>query len=472
MSGIDNDLSGTIGHIEYLSVINGTGVASYGIENAGTLGGIINIGVIGSSGSVGIKNTGTIGSSSVNYGIDNLGTIQNIVGGTGTGSSGIIEGDKAGVYNSSVVEHIANDGTISGTGVNSYGIENAGTLGGITNTGVIGSSGSVGIKNTGTIGSSSVNYGIDNLGTIENIVGGTGTKSSGIIEGDKAGIYNSQTIGNIEYFSMIEGTSANDDSFGIRNTGSINDIIGGASTEAMGELKGSRAGISNNGHIGNIEYFSKIEAMFEDATEASYGILNSSSGIIGNIIGGTALHAGGEIEGYVYGINNQGSIGSVEFLSAIKGLSVTGSGIYNFKTIKEMINTGKINSGGNSGIINIGTIGSNDVTYGIENKSGGTISGISGEGVGTVEGYVAGINNQGTIANIQYFKMIEGMGTGINSYGILNTGEIGSVYLNILDGSSYGVYNEGGTISNWSDIVAGTAKNSYVGSGSKYGSSL
>ena len=137
-----------------------------------------------------------------------------------------------------------------------------------------------------------------------------------------------------------------------------------------------------------------------------------------------------------------------------------------------MINTGKINSGGNSGIINIGTIGSNDVTYGIENKSGGTISGISGEGVGTVEGYVAGINNQGTIANIQYFKMIEGMGTGINSYGILNTGEIGSVYLNILDGSSYGVYNEGGTISNWSDIVAGTAKNSYVGSGSKYGSSL
>ena len=91
VSGIDNDLSGTIGHIEYLSVINGTGVASYGIENAGTLGGIINIGVIGSSGSVGIKNTGTIGSSSVNYGIDNLGTIQNIVGGTGTGSSGIIK---------------------------------------------------------------------------------------------------------------------------------------------------------------------------------------------------------------------------------------------------------------------------------------------------------------------------------------------------------------------------------------------
>ena len=283
----------------------GSGSESYAITNGGggTIGNIVGGTDTEARGVIvayGIANAGTMGNieylSEINR-IGNFGTIREIIN---TGTIGPI-------YNS--------QGTI-GFDAQSYGIDNMGTIAEINNRNAaeITSVSGVGIKNTGTIGSSDVEYGIYNAGTIGDIIGGTSQEAQGTIE-SRYPIYNQGgSIGDIEYMKMIKGENENS-SYGIYNAGTIGDIIGGTSQEVQGTIEGVTGGIVNTAgcELGNIEYVKTIKGT------NSYGI--SNYGTMGNLVGGSS----GNLQGTIVGrsaITNAGTIGNIEYFSKIEALRV------------------------------------------------------------------------------------------------------------------------------------------------------
>ena len=384
-AGVNN--SGTIGDIEYLSRIKGTEeTTSFGIITTGNIGEINNTGTIeGGDAGIGVEKAGKIesienlskieGTGIKSYGIYNdSGTIGNIVGGTSKGAAGVIEGGEVGINNQGgTIGNVSYLSKIEGTGsTSSYGIENTGTMGEIDNTGVIDSLSStdIGIENTGTIGvfgTEVTTYGINNNGTIGNIIGGTSIGAKGTIEGNTAGIENEGgTIGDVSYLTKIEGTGKRISSYGIENEGTMGEID---NTGVIDSLSSTDIGIENTGTIG------------VSGTEVTtYGINNN--GTIGNIEGGSEGTAG-VIEGSEAGIENEekGNIGEIKLLSRIYGTSTfTSYGIRNAGLIKEIINTGTIDSLSSSdiGIENTGMIGNKEGVYGLYNMANATIGNIIG----------------------------------------------------------------------------------------------
>ncbi|MHD0315849.1 autotransporter family protein [Fusobacterium varium] len=161
-----------------IGTISSSSGSGYGIYNSGTMGNIVNIGVISEIGygaGFGIYNLGTMGN------ITNTGIIN------GSFDSSVGFGNGNGIYNyySDTMKNITNTGVISastnGSGAsNGYGINNSGsaTMGNITNAGVVSGYGSAvghGIYNEG-----------NEIGNIANtgIISGSGTgKGYGIVNG-------------------------------------------------------------------------------------------------------------------------------------------------------------------------------------------------------------------------------------------------------------------------------------------------
>ena len=298
-SGIYN--TGTIGAITNTGVISASVSSSYlcrscGIYNTAEMGNIINTGVISVSG---------VGGSSFGYGIYNTGTIGDITN-TGiisvsvSGSNGY--GHGSGIYIESTMRNIINTGIVSSSGSADpdgvgFGMRIESTMRNIINTGIISGYGSgkgdhshrgagQGIYNTGTIGA------ITNTGIIS---------VSGDDEG--YGIYNTGTIGAITNTGIIS-VSSDDEGYGIYNKSKYNPDTDEYEPAKMGNIEntgiiyGKTNAISNNDQDGTI------------TTANNYGILVNGSD--NDVIGGLDIDtSAGENKLVNYGliIKNNGDGG-------------------------------------------------------------------------------------------------------------------------------------------------------------------
>ena len=259
-----------------------------GIYNTGTIGDIINTGIISvssSSGSVNginnykntigdIINTGVIIANSSRYesnGIYQYGGILRDITNTGIINAGGSNTNGYGIYNQregtgdmqeSIMGNITNTGIITSYITPSqynigYGIANTGIMGNITNIGIISGS------------SQHHGYGIYNVGTIRDIT------NTGIINASSngGGIYNgNNTIENIINTGIINGSDNHHNYYSFGRYGIYNNSYERNVIKAItntGVINGSVNAIKNNkdrnGNIGTI------------ATANNYGILANSS---------------------------------------------------------------------------------------------------------------------------------------------------------------------------------------------------
>jgi hypothetical protein len=429
------------------------------------------------TGAPGISNnsiTGTIYSQgtieSNTYGVVNssiVGTLTNAGGGT-------IFGHSDGVYNTAgSIGTLSNNGLISsavGRGVQNQG----GTIGLITNSGTItGSSGIAAQTGIGTIinedgghiSSAGPDYGVyvnahvdlldnESGGTISSFSGsGVAVQSHGISTLTNSGVITGNlgidnlggTIGTLENTGHITGTV-----YGVNNDDHIGTLTN------SGEIEGTIA-VYNSGHIGTLD-------------NTGYGIIGGgtiaieNTGTIGHLSNATsaaitAMHTaiynyGGHIgtltnSGFInaeYGIGQYtGTIGTLVNTGGVVGSDF---GIYNeYAKIGTLSNSGSIIGVGDNGIRNLAYIGT------LANLAGGTIS-----------GYETGVSTEGTIVDFTNGGLIESMGVG---EGVYNNGTIADLTNETggtISGYDVGIYNDdygyvtitaltnetGGTISGYS----------------------
>ena len=407
--------AGTISSINNTGTIGGTG-DSYGIDNQGGTIGQIENGSSSSSDSesttqnsiiqgttYGIENEagGQIGNEAGEDGIDNYGTITGIedAGTIGTSATAdAIYNNLGGTINTITVE---DGGTITGKG----GIENEGTIGVAaspsdeTGTGAIENAGTINsIDNAsgGVIGGTGDTYGIDNQekGTIGG-VSNAGTIGVGTTPSDGTVTVAIENAGLITYIGSTGTIGGTGDSYGIDNTGKIEQITNGLSSSSLSKatIQGLTYGIYNeaggqigNESVGGIDNYGTISEI-DDAgvIESSIGsAINNVKGVINTI----KVEQDGSITSDTVGINNYGTIGEIDDAGTIKTSSTTGAVTIPIANASgSTINTIIVEKGGvvtgTDGIANSGMIGTSATTngdttatetYGIENS--GTISGI------------------------------------------------------------------------------------------------
>lgn len=444
--------AGTIGTLTNAGTLSGT---SDGLSNTGTLQSMSNSGLI-SGGQWGIVNAGDIvtltntGSiTGATGGIDNTGTIGALInaGAIATagadmtiGSGTVVSGSAltvtntgiigtaidAGIYNDVAIAGIANSGTITAGGLS---ITGNGTVGAQYAAALYNDAGgTIGtLTNAGVIGGALPNFGIESSGSIGALT------NSGSILGYREAILNAGSIGTLTNQSggTIALASVGAQGSDIVNTGTI-DVL------------------SNSGVIGN-------------GTTELYGVDNAAGGTL------TQLNneQGGTIYGYYTAIENAGTLGTLSNSGTIIGWTAA---VDNKGTIGQLANTGAIRAilgGGSSGVGvnnnasgNIGTLTNNGLIYG--SKSGvyndGTIGTLSN--TGTITGALYGIKNDttGTITQLSNSGTISGAQFGIGNVGtidnLLNSGEISSA------GTAIGIANAGriGLLNN-AGVIAGNIVN-------------
>ena len=312
-----------------------------GIDNRGTIGDIINTGIIRVSSS----------SDSV-YGINNY---KNTIGDI-TNTGVIIVSSFSGSHSHGIYQFAGTSRDITNTGIinevgasesNSYGIYNQredrgqeSIMGNITNTGII----SVYTKDTSVAGHAS-GWGIANTGKMENII------NMGIINGSGRhygrGIYNIGTIGDITNTGIINGSNygggidnSNNTMGRITNTGIIN-----GSNNYHDSRNFGRYGIYNNSLEGNL-----IKAI------TNTGIINGSVNAIKNnkdknMNIGTIATA-----------NNYGILANSSNNEVVDGLDIVDSSTTDTNKI---VNYGLIikNAGTNEDDITAGVGGEHDILF-------------------------------------------------------------------------------------------------------------
>ena len=216
---------------------------SYGLRLSGNLTGVNFI----NNGSI----IGEMSGSGYVFGIYNTGTIGDItnigiISGTGSSSS-----EGSGIFNNSgTIGDITNIGIISGIGSSSSGtgsgIYNTGTMENITNTGIISG---IGSSSSGT-GSGIFN----NSGTMRNITNTGVISGFGSGTGSGIGIYNSGTMENVTNTGVISGSGSGTSSrIGIYNSGTMENITNTGLISGSGSGTSSRIGIYNeSGTMENI----------------------------------------------------------------------------------------------------------------------------------------------------------------------------------------------------------------------------
>jgi len=410
-----------------VSVSAGTAISASG----SSLGTLSNSGLIsGGTSYVGLLNSGTIsafnnavgGTISGDKGLDNDGgTI------TALTNNSIISGVLDGFKNDGTTGTLTNNygGTISGTGTDSAGLYNGGTIGGtitmLTNGGVITGTG-VGVNNLGTIttlnnsgtisGSGTGSDGLNNGGSITTLI------NSGTISGG-TGIYNRASIG-----TLINSGTVSSAAFGIDNNGGTITTLNNS-----GIISGGNTGIYNGGTIGTL---------------SNSGTISGSNHGIGNFDGGsiTTLNNSGTISGTVFGIYNYG--GAITTLNNSGIISGGYTGIYNSGTIGTLSNSGTISgsNNGGDGITNFGSI----TTL----TNSGIISGSTGI-YNDYGGSIGSLNNSGLITGSVYALYNGTSGTlGL----VTNAGTIAG---NIFNGSSSDLSIDGGTGSTFGTLTGYTS---------------
>lgn len=316
MSGIRN--GGSIATIVNAGRVSGN---SFGIENTGNIGSLSNSGMI--RGGYGLQNNAAATMTALNNSIggtiygSSLGVVNGNVIATLT-NAGLIQGARIGVYNtytslghSSNIGVLSNSGSIMGV---TAAIYNLGTIGTLTNSsggiitgagyGIKNESGYIGLlSNAGTITSSSV--GVSNIQSTGNSVLGTlgALSNSGLIYGGNTGVAsNTGTLGNILNSGTISGgqyaisVGSGASLGGLANSGTIIGGIQDLDTNALtisggsGSTFGTLTG--NGGAVGSIVAASDL--VFSSGNQ----LLND--GISVNSGNGTVTLAGGVLQ-----VNNQ-----------------------------------------------------------------------------------------------------------------------------------------------------------------------
>ena len=375
-SGVQT-ISTSVGHVSWTSgslTITNTGTVSGGntaltssgaslgtlTNNGSILGGSGNQGIFNSGGTVTqITNNGTI--SALNQAILNTGTIgalantglvtvpnwfavSNQGGSIGTlSNSGTLAGDVSGVENSGRIDLLSNSGTVTASGATSglhAAVDNTltGTIGTLSN--------AVGGSLTGT------NAGINNAGLITSII------NSGSIGGAaSAGIINQQ--------AGIITTLTN-------NTGGI---ISGANTGIL--ASGNIGTITNSGHISGGHSGIDLGSATIDTLTNSGTISGGSVGIAsyGGTITGLTNNAGGVIQGQTGIAIFSGMIGALSNSGTISGsrFAILNSGMLGPITNAGVI-AGNIQSNSSQNLTINGGTGN---TFGtLTGFTGGTIGGV------------------------------------------------------------------------------------------------
>ncbi|MCF2673654.1 autotransporter domain-containing protein, partial [Fusobacterium varium] len=253
-------------------------------------------------------------------------------------------------------------GEMSGSGY-VFGIYNTGTIGDITNVGII--SGTVKGNGTGN------GNGIYNSGTMENITNGGVINGTGT--GAGAGIYNSGAMENITNTGLISGTVKDNGSgtgFGtgiynldtmenITNTGIISGTVKGSGT-------GFGTGIYNSGTMENITNTGLISGTVKgNSSGKGYGITNYSTSTMRNITNTGIISGYGSSSGEGYGIYNKSTMGKITNTGVIYG---TNNAIKNDKSDNITVNNYGILVNGKNQDVNAGSISSNNYGLIIKNE--------------------------------------------------------------------------------------------------------
>ncbi|PLZ00833.1 autotransporter outer membrane beta-barrel domain-containing protein [Burkholderia sp. WAC0059] len=354
-----------------------------------TSGGLISGSPVAGGTSVGIYNGdyGTIGAltntanSTISGGQSGLYNEADSTIGTLT-NNGVISGGTTGVDNSGTIDTLTNGGTIVAGPyglINEYGGETengalvGGTIGTLSNTGLISGTSGIGIGNAGEIAQLDNAAGATISGSlaIDNVAVSTiGTLANGGLISGSVGILNTGTIGNLTNSGTIAGTMG----AGVRNatytsgtTPAATTTLGAIGTLTnTGTISGTQTGVGNAGSIGTLTNRGLI-------TGATDGIANTGT------IGTLTNAAGGTIAGGRTGLYNSGTIGAL----TNAGL-VTGS-----------LDAIDLAGGAIGPLVNTGVIAGN-----IENQTANDLTIVGGTGTvsGTLTGY-GGANTVGTIGN-------------------------------------------------------------------------
>jgi uncharacterized protein with beta-barrel porin domain len=304
----------------------------------------------------------------------------------------MIAGLSTAIQNQGMIGTLTNSGLITSSAVNTSAIENEGNsnidvltnlaggviLGyatGVYNTGTIGT-----VTNSGliaeTTGPGIFNFFPGTIGTVDNQAGGTiSGQSSGITN---LGIINTLTNAGIISGSIVQGTVGGQAIFNSGDIGILNNIAGGI-------IRGVTSGVYNDaGTIGVLANSGTI-------TAGSTGI-NNNSGTIGT------LTNTGVITGANYGISSDGTIGTIingGTIAGLTGIGLTGGGttITNYGTIISTNNGDAVLFGGvntlilTTGAALFGTI-----------DGGGTASQIVLAGTGELDNSIVGFGAGGALA--------------------------------------------------------------------------
>ena len=420
----------------------------------------------------------TLNSASTDYGLKLSGDLSGI-NFTNNGLIAVTGNNlTCGISNEGTIGDITNTGVITGTSAgdnftNGNGIYNNGTMGNITNRGLI-----IG-RNTG----SQYGHGIYNAGIVGNVINtgsiiGTGPTYRGY------GIYNnySKTMGNITNTGLIIGIG-NIDGAGIFNGGIVGNVINTGLIAGIGKLNSSGIylnagtttttcnegviiaqgksytyGITNNGYltedIVNNGLISLTNTEELNAVGSnSYGISALSSGIT-KTIKNNGLVLGRSINGENNcGIYNQGDGVRVSNIGSVVNIATGTGNVYGIRNSNG--HNSHIASIVNSGLIT-GTSTGSGTAYGIFNKqhesNGGKIGDIANTGV--IYGKTNTVKNEtgGKINSLRNYGILATEGSTI----IESNGTITNAPLN------YGLYIEGPTgvvtvdpISAPTDIIVG-----------------
>jgi len=424
------------------STINGGAVAGIFLNNSSLSGGIANnLGAQIIGGNFGISVTqstvagGIVNSGSISGGVGGIAiNYSSLSGGITNRASASINGTGSGIelFNSSITGGIVNSGSITGYHNNAISIAGGSMVDYIANTGSINTPGWTGIA----LSRSTITGGLTNSGSISGNVNGINITFSSLA----GGITNS--IGGTISAPMLSAGK------GINIVGNSD---GGSTVDFIANLGGA----INGGSTGIRLYFATMTGGITNSGSIGGGWGNGGIAIVSStLVGGLTNTVGGTISGDDnHGVHIVKSL--VDSIANIGGLITAGAtGIY---VIQQASITGGIT---NSGSIGGGAIGifisDSTIAGGIKNTVGGTITGSYNAGIqikaGSLVDYLA--NSGGYIGGVTAGIALQ---RSTITGGLSNGGSIvGSVYGVLISRSSIagGIANSGSIISDTQASIA------------------
>lgn len=386
------------------NVAEASGVTNTGVVSSYTNASGVSISIYNNTntGSVGtLTNSGTISSDS--EAIFNSGTINTII----NSASGLVSGAFAGIdVLSGIIGSVNNLGTIVST-VGSAAIYFSGSVGTLTNSGLISDATGKGVWNAGS----------KSITALTNNAGGT-------ISGKTAIYNNGGYIGTVTNNGSIKGTTYGIDNFS--NGGGSIGLLSNSGTISAGTA------VNNASSIGTITDSGLIEGT------SGRGIMNNSASI-----GLVTISTGGTISGKTAFYNAGGTINTITNSGSIIGGT---NAFLNTGNVGSLINNGLISDTSYQGVANYGTITA------LTNGTSGTISGKTAL---YAAGSINTLTNNGDIVGSKT-GIWNGSGT-INA--LINAGTISSSAT-----TGYAIKNSAtiGTLTN-SGLISGNVSNSAIG---------